>query len=67
MQLQSNIQSGASNEEKNGIMLWEGHNNSNVISERAEFQVSDKIRCLNACQYTGTENCPVNTEQTTKR
>lgn len=48
-------------------MLWEGHNNSNVISERAETQILDKIRCSHACQYAGTENCPINTEQTTSK
>lgn len=68
MQLQSNIQSDASTKKKrSGIMLWEGHNKSNVISERAESQILDKIRCPNAGQYTGTESCPENTEQTTSR
>lgn len=45
-------------------MLWEGHNNSNVISERAESQILDKVRCPNA-SHADTENCPINTKQTT--
>lgn len=46
-------------------MLREGHNNSNVISERAESQIMDEVRCPDASQYVDIENCPINTEQTT--
>lgn len=65
--MQSNVQSNALNNKNYGIMLWEGHNDSNVISERAESQALNKVRCPNASQRSETETCPINTRQTTSK